>query len=639
MATYYVDFAAGSDANAGTSTGAAWKRCAGDAEATGVAASTTLSPGDTVIFKGGVRYYSTLGLGFSGTAGSRITYDGNSAGTWGTGKAIIDGSVSFSATWTQVASAADVRGNANYANIWYCTPPAEMTHPLQLLFANGAPCYTAQHLNPPVSRYFMDDPNAGIASPAGDMTITSQRSTSTFTQSDPAFWNDAWLGQWRTNNSWAWVKITGFDPATDTVSYASIGNAPYSDRASYFTIIGHPLHIDQELEYAYCPSENRLYFWPPGGVNPGTLTMSVGYRSFGAYAGHRAYVTLKNFEFSGQWGASLQAGSAVVFHADPLSTASQYNIIEDCDARYIRSMDRMWAFRATGAGNHTVRRCKVEYVYGGAIALFGSYLLIEDCEVNWVNRTAIYYAAAHYSKVTRCKVHNVRGTHSNGISIYSSLNNPANNTNNEVSYNDLYNIATPITYEYGSNLDFIGNLIDAAGQEQFASEWGGCAGTIRWINNTLVNYAGGTGGVLRLGTGSAGATYILKNNIIDGGGLPQTVPNVTRSHNIYLSRAWWQANKYNWYLSESESDETDEAAIFVSPASADWRLRAGSVAIDAGTDPGVTVEDDLAGTSRPQNGIMDIGAYEYDSGAPPVTPGTASPLGNRSSRFAFAWGF
>ncbi len=96
-ATYYVDYAAGSDSAAGTSSGTAWKHCPGDDAATGNADAASLSAADTVIFKGGVAYLlSVPGSGtaaidvlWSGTAGNPITYDGNSAGTWGTGKAII----------------------------------------------------------------------------------------------------------------------------------------------------------------------------------------------------------------------------------------------------------------------------------------------------------------------------------------------------------------------------------------------------------------------------------------------------------------------------------------------------------------------------------------------------------------------
>jgi len=89
--TYYVDFASGSDANPGTSSSAPWKHAPGDPNAKGVAANLTLRPGDTVDFKGGVVYNGTIVLPWSGLPGRPITYDGDSAGTFGTGRAIIDG--------------------------------------------------------------------------------------------------------------------------------------------------------------------------------------------------------------------------------------------------------------------------------------------------------------------------------------------------------------------------------------------------------------------------------------------------------------------------------------------------------------------------------------------------------------------
>jgi hypothetical protein len=90
-ATYYIDYVGGSDANNGTSTGTPWQRFPSDVNATGVSDGTTLVAGDTVIFKGGVTYVATanLPLNWSGSAGNPIIIDGNSAGTWGTGKAIL----------------------------------------------------------------------------------------------------------------------------------------------------------------------------------------------------------------------------------------------------------------------------------------------------------------------------------------------------------------------------------------------------------------------------------------------------------------------------------------------------------------------------------------------------------------------
>jgi hypothetical protein len=98
-ANYYVDYSSGIDTNSGTDTSSAWQHCPGDPSATGIPATTPLNPGDTVFFKGGVTYVLTgdgnpiyqtgIGMNWNGAPGQPITYDGNSAGTWGTGRAIL----------------------------------------------------------------------------------------------------------------------------------------------------------------------------------------------------------------------------------------------------------------------------------------------------------------------------------------------------------------------------------------------------------------------------------------------------------------------------------------------------------------------------------------------------------------------
>jgi hypothetical protein len=90
-ATYYVDFDSGADTNNGCSPATAWKHCPGDASATATAQATPLAPGNIVQFKGGVRYRGTIRLAFNGVPNTPIVYDGNSPGSWGVGRAVIDG--------------------------------------------------------------------------------------------------------------------------------------------------------------------------------------------------------------------------------------------------------------------------------------------------------------------------------------------------------------------------------------------------------------------------------------------------------------------------------------------------------------------------------------------------------------------
>lgn len=89
--TWYVDFDGGDDMADGATAATAWKHAPGDTAATGNAAGAMVGPGDVVVFKGGVAYQGAIDIPASGTADSPVVYDGNSRGTFGTGRALVDG--------------------------------------------------------------------------------------------------------------------------------------------------------------------------------------------------------------------------------------------------------------------------------------------------------------------------------------------------------------------------------------------------------------------------------------------------------------------------------------------------------------------------------------------------------------------
>jgi len=65
---------------------APFQHCPGDNNATGAAGAVTLASGDTVVFKGGVTYDGYINCPSNG-----VTYDGNSAGAFGTGRPVFSG--------------------------------------------------------------------------------------------------------------------------------------------------------------------------------------------------------------------------------------------------------------------------------------------------------------------------------------------------------------------------------------------------------------------------------------------------------------------------------------------------------------------------------------------------------------------
>ena len=69
--------------------------------------------------------------------------------------------------------------------------------------------------------------------------------------------------------------------------------------------------------------------------------------------------------------------------------------------------------------------------------------------------------------------------------------------------------------------------------------------------------------------------------------------------------AQWRA-----FGNDTNSFVSTPAALFVNAAAKDFRLAAGSPAIDAGANLGADVATDIDGTSRPQRLAYDIGCYE-----------------------------
>ncbi len=120
-ATYYVDSAAGNDANNGTSTSTPWRSIA-------KVNARSLLPGDTVLFKRGGFWRDQLNVTRSGTSSARITY-----GAYGTGNRPVFCASDKVIGWTV--------HNAS-ANIWrapcqWVSPAIPYFSTVDLAFVNG----------------------------------------------------------------------------------------------------------------------------------------------------------------------------------------------------------------------------------------------------------------------------------------------------------------------------------------------------------------------------------------------------------------------------------------------------------------------------------------------------------------------
>ncbi|MBN1669794.1 MAG: right-handed parallel beta-helix repeat-containing protein [Kiritimatiellae bacterium] len=91
---------------------------------------------------------------------------------------------------------------------------------------------------------------------------------------------------------------------------------------------------------------------------------------------------------------------------------------------------------------------------------------------------------------------------------------------------------------------------------------------------------------------------------------------VVIEHNLFwgnrhgLTRLDWEGSDFTYTLGTNLTADP----LFANPDTADFRLRPGSPAIDAGA-PLAEVGTDFEGTARPQGAAWDIGAYEFRGGA------------------------
>ncbi|NRA37888.1 MAG: right-handed parallel beta-helix repeat-containing protein [Planctomycetes bacterium] len=117
-ASYYIDFEKGLDVNTGTSIGSAWKHCPGDINATATAAACKLAAGDSILFKGAVRYRGSIECTWSGSKSQPIKYMGSHKSGIGSSPAIIDGSQAIQ-QWKKCGNSAEAGGNPLWENIYY----------------------------------------------------------------------------------------------------------------------------------------------------------------------------------------------------------------------------------------------------------------------------------------------------------------------------------------------------------------------------------------------------------------------------------------------------------------------------------------------------------------------------------------
>ena len=622
--TYYIDFDSGSDSNSGTARNSAWKHAPGDPNAT-ANAKRVLVPGDTILFKGGVHYRGSIIMGANGAAGNPITYKGDG---WGSEKAIIDGSEVVTG-WTICASSSECGNNSNWKHIYHTTIPnipgfLGTTPEIRLnIVQDDKPVIPAQ-IPESINRYYQNSSTYYSVAPAN--VTTTSISDSRLATLGGANLVGSYVYIWASPNDIFFQKISAFDTRTNTISFPKV--SVYTNKNTLYAIannIGDPV-FNRAGQYYFNPVANsagryELFLWPLNNTDvrsQGNVTRSV--RDIGFNINGKDYVTIQGFLIEKQTGDSTGEGHAI---HQGVSSRATHTLIDNNEITLSNGTSG-GSITVTWADDNIISNNYVHDTLGnmrGIQAGGATNMAVTNNQVRNISRTGIYFGDVQDSQIGNNTVDDVDSSHGNGITVYQGSDNI------DVYKNVVTNSNLNYTMENSSNVHVYNNIFDGSDVTNYVLvDWGGMSGANTIYNNTIVNSSGSSALQVK---GGGSSTWVIKNNIIDGGKVTNDTTGVTYANNLYTGLSSFQASRYGWALKSGEFVETNLNLIFTTPSNQDYTLFSTSRAVDAGLDLSASYTDDLLGTTRPQGSAYDIGAYEYVSGiadttAPAVSAGAPS---------------
>ena len=638
--TYYVDFNDGNDSNTGSEPGSAWQHCPGDVNAEDVPSGVVLQPEDTVLFKGGVIYRGSIDVMSSGDENKKIVFRGDAwPGLEGV-KAIIDGSEIL----TDWSFEGDNIYSANIPVIFdeEASPISFNLHEYNYVSEQDNFLWLSQTPNPE-DPFFNSDLGTFLPVSNENITRTSITDVSFFSQSDENYWDNSYILIWINPNLVVPREILSFNPSTNTITFEDLGeNAIYPDaRDQYYSIYNSIHALDTCGEYYVNKEENKIYIYPE---NPAAIDSSITYsaRKYGFNISSESHLRFEGFVIRKYSGEGLRDGIGIGCISGAHINIDDIEIMNNEIYHNRHTNGGYGGIFVSSVTNCHIKGNTVSYCPDNrGIFVTGAFnAIIEDNLVLRSGSTSIGMYTCENSQIISNTVSESKGDHANGITMYIASKNVL------VAGNKLFDCNSPITFQDGGNFYFINNLVDANEGGSNVNEWGRTSrgpweyGEIVFLNNTFVR--NNRNAAVNIGSGAEplvvnealtipGNTYVFFNNIVDGGAGNEAI---YRDYNIYTGLAWSQEERYGWSLETNEELIEDLGSIFNEPANTDFSLPENSPAINSGTNvmgyypfevfPDYNFFTDIEGKIRPQDGNIDIGAYEYgeifisDSGFYPV---------------------
>ncbi|MEX0745141.1 MAG: carbohydrate-binding protein [Phycisphaeraceae bacterium] len=610
--TWYVDYEGGSDTAAGTAPDAAFKHAPGDPAARGSAARATLSAGDTVRFKGGVTYRGAIEVKWSGRADEPIVYDGNTAGHFGEGPAVLDGGEAI-LDWQPCASADACGGNEHWRNIYTARVPAHAgLTALSFGLAQGEQLvFPSQYPNP-------DEP---FYSGNQDRYLDAEASTNT-TLRDARLKE---IGAEHLVGALAYVRaaansieqrrITDFDAGTGTIHVEQTRRAPTGRFAIANAL--HSLVLDGPGQYVFTEQADadgmhRVYVWPWDDADPRETPMSYNVRDAAIDFGNgREHVTVQGLKIQ-NYGTAVRGREArgVTIRGNEITRIQAAG-----DSRAIAFTRVRDHVVADNHIHHCPRTNAVQTHTGQNVVYRGN-------TVRMVARSPMRFYNVQHGQIIDNVITDSRGVHSNALTIYVGSRDIL------VARNEVHRSNIALTLQNAERIYVINNILTSNGSA--VGLWPGSTSRQYYLLN---NFIGTSDGALFVNHRDA-AEFVISNNVFTGiGGYPLDDSH-TLSHNLYVGLPT--------ALREGEFFVDALEQIVRDPASDDFQPVAAGPTVDMGVDvsrhyprdlfPDFDFDVDFAGQPRRHGDAVDIGPYEqaYAPGAladraPIVTGPEAAP--------------